>query len=346
MIPNPNCRCCGPTTCVITTTNDLADYTQVSGTWTKPATFILTTDAAALIIFNTPHPEGFSQGRVQAEIAISADAVVRLLLAYKDPNNYLFLEIELTNGVAVDWARMGHRTGGVDTFLEEVKGGPGVTTPQPSKTTLCFNGEMLSSGGGLTSFEDSILNTSVNGMDSPLSDNGDWGTYIGIEVLSNSGTVSFKNFVFNGVNDPGCAVCGVACVMCGQAGTPSEYSLFLDDVVNDDCGTCEAFYNGATFILTNPNSATSTRNCYFRKDTLSCAVVPGNDYVDFALSDITGDPFAARLRIVGDGEFNSFGRTAGVCDEVLTQVGGGTNPFGSTQCDWSGATAILTPNMA
>lgn len=328
-LPNPQCDCCGPPTCEITTTDTLTDYTQVSGTWTKPAASIETTDATALIYFNTPHPDGLSIGKVAFTISVSATATYRLLLAYQDANNYIFMEMEVKAGD--DIAKLGHRTGGVDTFLEEVHG------TSTSTADLCYNGSRITSKTGISGFTSGTLPTAASGADSPLT--GNWGTFVGVEVLANTGTVSFNGLTFHGYNDVSCAVCQTACYGCGLTGTPGEYSLYMTGVANAACATCTTGYNGATFILQNTVAATASRNCYFRKDTVPCLLI--NDFIDFKLADASANQDVAELRIGSDGFF-AFTRTADDCSEVLTVTNGGSG----VRCDWTGATAELTPNMA
>jgi len=112
--------CCNPPTCIILTDDTtLANYTQVSGTWTKPSTYIQTTSANAIIVHDTAHPDGLSTGAVRiGEVLIpAAGGTFRILFAYLDSSNYLFLEYEVlgppgpTAGVDMLF-RMGYRQSG------------------------------------------------------------------------------------------------------------------------------------------------------------------------------------------------------------------------------------------
>jgi len=64
-------------------------------------------------------------------------------------------------------------------------------------------------------------------------------------------------------------------------------------------------------------------------------------FIDFKLFNASAVNNTAELRIGTDGFF-AFTRTADDCSEVLTATNGGSG----VRCDWTGATAELTPNMA
>lgn len=341
----PGCCCTNvATTCTITVTDNLADYTQVTGTWTKPASVIQTTSANALIVNNTPHPEGSSTGRVFAQVSLPTTGKVRLLFAYQSPNKYLFLEMEVNAALPNIISRIGKRSGGADTILETVYG----TSASTTLSQLCYNGTRLSSAGGINA-TDAGLNYSVTGLDSPLT--GNFGTQIGFQAIGITGTASFSGVTFHGIDDPStCVSCRSACQTCDVSGTPGELSLYIDGVVSDSlCATCEADYNGVTFILENEVAATSTRTCYFKTNGVPCNTLPGNDYHDFVFSNFTGNQNVAIARLIGDDGGFVFTRTNDVCDAVLTKVGG-YNQWGvgnpSQICRWDLATAVLTPNMA
>jgi hypothetical protein len=323
-LPTPYCTCCGAVTCVIDITgkDDVANWTQDSGTWTNSGSGgIQTTSANALAIFNTAHPDALSTGALRFNISLPTTGAIRICMAFQDDNNYLFIEYEIMGAnctAAADcFVRMGHRTGGADTILEQINIAGQLGVPQ-----FCYDGTIISAHN------------------------------LGIGI---TGTARFQLVDFYGRNDATCSTCGPACELCGdgieQASTPSEFSVYIEDVVSAACVTCEAEYNGMTFIFANPYFSGTpdvdcethlSRSCGFIIDGLGCALL-GNDRSSLIIK------FTAttnQLRMIGsDGVFDlSF--TGDACDQVLMETGGLTGGLRNTRCDWTGATVTVTPNMA
>ena len=102
----PNACCCNAVTCSIGSSERIADFTEVSGTWSEASDGfgnykIQTSSADAIIIFSTAHPEGLSTGVVSVnDNTFPTSGKVRLLLAYQDADNYIFSEKELGLGIA------------------------------------------------------------------------------------------------------------------------------------------------------------------------------------------------------------------------------------------------------
>jgi hypothetical protein len=357
-LPTPYCTCCGAVTCVIDITgkDDVANWTQDSGTWTNGGLALQTSSANGFARFNTAHPDGLSTGAIQFNVILPTTGAIRVCWAVQDSDNYLFVEYEVmgVNCTAfVDaFVRLGHRTGGGDTILEQVN----IAGLASSGTkSACYDGAIISA---------SNLGTAVTAtywtaghMDGRLS--GTWGDQIAFETIGITGTAQFQLLSFYGRNDETCFLCTPACSLCSggdveQKSTPSEVSLYLDGVVSAACATCEATFNGVTFILENPYfSATPdadcdghiSRGCLFNVAGLGCAVF-GNDEAEYRIRH--NSLFTNRLVVIDDGTFNFDVSAAESCKDVLT-VGGGNSAgggFGAQRCYWTGATAEVTPNMA
>jgi hypothetical protein len=360
VLPTPYCTCCGAVTCVIDITgkDDVANWTQDSGTWTNSGSGgIQTTSANALAIFNTAHPDALSTGTLRFNVGLPTTGAIRICMAFQDSSNYLFIEYEIMGANctgAVDcFVRMGHCTGGADTILEQINIAGQLGTPQ-----FCYDGTIISAenlgiGYDFEGIDGIPAGTSINNMDGRLT--GTWGDQIAVMTIGITGTARFQLEAFHGRNDSTCSTCGPACELCGdgleQASTPSEFSVYIEDVVSAACVTCEAEYNGMTFIFANPYFSGTpdvdcethlSRTCGFLIDGLGCALV-GNDRSSLIIK------FTAttnQLRMIGsDGVFDlSF--TGDACDQVLVETGGLTGGLRNTRCDWTGATVTVTPNMA
>lgn len=115
-------RCCC-TDCQIAADNfsdtDLGDWTEISGSWIDTGGERTTTDAAALIIHDTPHPDGDDQSQVAQVLwrPQATDERARLVLAYENPSNYLFAEIWIDSGTGCGFARLWQRTSAINTAL-------------------------------------------------------------------------------------------------------------------------------------------------------------------------------------------------------------------------------------
>jgi len=344
----PGCCCVGEPICDTDFSSaGLSDWTQVAGTWAFTGGIDFeTSDANALIVNDFPHPNGLSQGRVTGFVQLPDSGAIRMILGYKNPGEYLFTEVEIlptdwTANADVYW-RIGKRVGGVDTILEEANGTAATGTFQ-----LCYNGTRIACDSSNLTVWHPAPGTSVE-LDSPLT--GNYGDKVAFQAIDITGTFKFRNVTFFGEVSDACALCAVACNGCSLPdGTPGEVSIYIDGVVSAECGTCEATFNGSTFILppinnTDPGDVNpldhpySTRSCVFYDEGFGCATIPANDWMRF----IYGSTNTAVLSVIaGDGGWN-FTKTLFVCTEVLTKVGGS----GGVRCDWTGATAIVTPNMA
>lgn len=358
----PNACCCSVTCGIISSATAVAvsDWTQVSGTWTDSGgspNYIETTSADALIVHNTPHPDGLSVGSVGINMEFPTTGVVRLCLAYLDASNYLFVEVEhdasnptFLHDIIV---RLGYRTSGADTFLEEFNG----TIVSDATLSICYTGTRLSIATNHLSGHAPILGL---GMDTPLT--GTWGTKIAVQTIGITGTLQFKSVAFYGSISTGCGFCYAACAGCGEGGTwafpatPGEVSLYLDGVANSACANCTTLFNGSTWLLPNPYEppapvpvpgATAyeyaTRTCRFElyDSTGDChGAGAGSDMVRFTYGVST-----AVAIINFDGRFD-FTKGSYDCSVALSKTGG-SNIAGFPQyCNWTGATADITPNMA
>jgi len=349
--------CCDPPTCTLVSDDStLSNFTQETGTWTKPATYIETTSANGIILHNTVHPDGLSTGVVTFDEIVfpAAGGKVRILFAYLDSDNYLFQEYEVlgppgpTAGVdAVVY--LGYRQGGADTYLEECgqlqQGGGGTTEGFLTNQGLCYNDALISGTIG------SLSNIPVRGMDSPASGL-TLGTKVGLQVIGNAGTVKFKNINFYGDNSVSCFLCTGGCNLCsmGISGTPSEYSVYLTGVAEYAvCGLCVATYDGMTFVLDGGGGTAGeygTRTCGYGYTGGDCSLtgpLAAQMTINIGGNGVNS-PTLTHLFINHDARFD-IGRTANACNETLSALG--TNVGSANQrCDWTGCTATITPNMA
>lgn len=344
--PGPNCCDTTTATCDDLATDDLANYTQVSGTWTKPGTIIQTTDANALLVFNTPQPDGEPYGRVSFNLTLPDSGEVRLILGYQDANNYLFLEVEEIGATFYDvW--IGHRTGGADVYLEGAGRFSGLGSN--NRFDLCYNGDRLSA----------FYQAGSTGLDAPLT--GTWGSKFAIQTINITGTPGFHTAVFYPINggESGdeCTGCSPACQFCDSSArglliplTPVDLQLYLTGVANSGCANCVALFEGATFLLENPGPIApdpggwATRTCCFEAASPGCSGL-GSPTIRFCFGE-TLTPTTSGVLLINnpDGGF-TFTRNTNRCDEIITVVGGNNGFGGLQQCDWTATTATITPNI-
>lgn len=98
---------------------DLGDWTDVSGDWIDVSGERTTTSSSALIIHDTPHPDGDDQSQV-ARVTWRPqefDDHARIILAYANPSNYLFAEVWIDAATGCGRARLWQRTGAINSPL-------------------------------------------------------------------------------------------------------------------------------------------------------------------------------------------------------------------------------------
>lgn len=354
----PNACCCGGVTCTIIsalTAVDVADWTQVSGTWTNSGGSITTSSANALIVHDTPHPQSLSTGTMSVDITVAHTGVTRVLFAYLDTNNYIFFETEEDPADPTFFddfiVRIGYRTAGVETILAEL-----TTRVDFFGVALCYNGSRLSleftpkktiAGGGTGAAE-------AFGLDAPLT--GTWGTQIGIQVIGGTTDVTFDSVGFSGENSFGCSFCQGGCATCDDSSsgtnipaTPREVQVYFDNVANDNCADCVATFNGSTFLLSPYFPGTSDftdRPCYFRNSvTLGGCFAGAADSITVLYGNGSGTTNELHLKTGGDDGVKFVSRTANRCDEVIADTGLTNNGI-PQECDWSTADFEITPNVA
>lgn len=349
--------CCCVPTCVDSGSEVLADFTQVSGSWATVGSTIETTSSNALLVHNTAHPDGVSTGTVGIYLStIPTGGKVRIILAYTDANNYLFIELDIV-GTAFGYAKfdcyIGHRTGGADTIL----GGSGQFNYPNQRFDICYNGAKL---GG------TAIASGGSGFGIEAFLTGTWGTKAAIQAIGITGTLAFNVFEFHNYNGTGCSGCRPACAVCSVTDetnipfTPHEATVHFSGVANDNCSSCVTLFDNATFLVENSLDETSpgdpgttpnwaTRSCQFKlfDTTGGCFSIPGYDSLTLKYGIGVSSSVNTEVYINNDGRFFWGTRTANRCDEVLveTNAGGGNVAPGTQQCDWSAATVTVTPNL-
>jgi hypothetical protein len=346
-LPNFQCDCCEVTPCDIDITgvNDITNWTQVSGTWTDVGG-IRPTSADGVLVYNTAHPTALSTMGIIFTVNVPNGGKIRVCIAYADVDNYLFYEVEVMGGACAGnvFTRLGHRTGGADTILEQFN------FASMGTVKLCYNGTVFSAHAR---------------MDTDLS--GTWGdqiAFIAEGITPTAGQPIFSLSSFAGIVDNFCSGCEPACqhpcrepFSADLKRTPGEVAVYLDSIVNAaGCGTCEAEFNGVTFILpaatitATPDVDCDThksRSCGFAIDGIGCSGGGVPDTMTFVYGYVQN--WQSRLLI--NGGKGAIVLTAdlvsavGWCEQQLTDVVSATNDVSPT-CDFTGAVVVVTPNMA
>lgn len=193
VLPCPDC-CTDP--CPIFTAASFADLTgltEVEATAAAVGGRLRLTGARALVTVDILHPDAVSGSGGDSRVGVTAfpdtsggDVQYRVLVAYDDADNYLFLAV-FDGDTECSWARLGQRLAGSETWLTAERILPDLSTSRG--LYLCWQastGMLTAHVGSGTAWPDKVyLEAEVtSGLD---------GDQIGLEFSTGAGLIEFTN---------------------------------------------------------------------------------------------------------------------------------------------------------
>ncbi len=327
-----------------------SNWDQRAGTWAIAGGNMTVSAGASLNIYNDAHPDAIPEMYVYASMkGTAADDTARVVIGYVDDNNYFFGQIRFTGtgGAGTPQVRLGRVNAGVESYLtSETAGnldGSGWATLAmcyvAGRLTLNeYDGVPPASIGDTVISASSATNVTVTG------------TKCGVAVGVQTGTVSFGQFDFEyyiSGDHPTCRGCRENCAACSSGTTPYAMQVTFHGVADNDCASCDTFFNDATFILR------PTGTCTFALSITLCTGSPANDQLTNIGGSMCGGfptrryPVTVystnRIENTVTGTSYLFDSTCGgpfdCGDGVSGRSTGNTGGFPTSyQCDWSGAT--------
>lgn len=209
-----------------------SDWTEVSGgANVEIASNKLAFSDAALVRFDTSHPDSSAKCYVSAKVTMNDDLdKMRVIVAYTDSNNYLAVEVENdSNTVDRGDMRVIERNAGVETTLNEHLR---VLDFHENETEIfaCYDGQILS--GGIVG-----SGTLLSGVPSVAYS----GTHVGLEgkVVSTDCTFDDFKYLKHADDEAGCPSCEVRdCDACDSGLAPTAIEVNLGSIADDACTSC------------------------------------------------------------------------------------------------------------
>lgn len=208
--------------------------------------------------------------------------VARLILGWKDDDNYLFTQ--LTIGALTSSARLWRRVGGVETALAAA-----FTTPGGINTNLrmrnCYRHGMLSAAIG------PFLDGTNGGQTAPATA---LGNRCGLATGAVASSIAFDDFAIGRGKDesrPKCAACNGGCVHCADGG-PGLWKTVFSGITTNSCSHPSGDLNGTYFVRDQGGGP-----CSLVSDTINGTPNYRSQSRISITSDATTVTIAVRLRL-------------------------------------------------
>jgi hypothetical protein len=334
---------------------EITGWEQVTGDWTPTLGGWITEDSDALLVATNEHPAEKSRHVVIASLLGLHDGdVLRLVVAYRDSDNYLFGEVEFDS--AGGYVRLFRVANGSMSQISQTLEVADLPSGFGRRFQVCYDGSVLIAR---ISTSDAIksLHTAVTFS----------GTRVGIATGGIHQTAAFTSIRwYDHYSDGGyyeepnnCPRCEhpLVCEYCSGP-VPMYYAVTISGIEDQGCDNCEAF--DGTYIL--PNIPTTNPLCQWQQffsgishtcgDRIIVSLIhsehpfPAANYqtvITFRLMDgawsIANDKVIIQWRLLGNGLIN--------CDSVNTPI-----PFwrqelfliggiGALYCDGFNATCVI-----
>lgn len=245
------------------TTNTIANYTQVSGSWSISSGRLRTSSSTALIVCNADGPD--TAGGVYARIFGVVGDVHRVVANYVDANNYLWVEIDRVSSSLVTLS-LYDRTSGTDTLIDSISRSAGYSGTFETPVRVCW-GEGFASvmwSSSANEYARGAYTAKTGGLKSGLGVD----TLVGSEMSFDDWQMFVPQNNADGSPISTCQECRT-CSPCSDI-EPLEIQAVISGVLAGTgtaaCANCLAL--NATWIFDHDNNF----KCYYRK-TGSCGAM-------------------------------------------------------------------------
>ena len=253
--------CCCDDECLIARTTDVADFTQIRGTWTSP---LSTVDSDALAVLTQAHPQSSSAAIVNVEIDNNAGAVVRIIVAYDSTaGSYLYAQITFADPIST--VSFWQFDGVSHTQLGNTESLPLPAVDQNMVAQLCYEPGAYGAPGVLTFTQ--ALGCWQRFVDQV-------GDQVGVGTAPTSAdTLTVRRFEYqiHKYDNPDCedCVCETVCDICLDDEAPDNFAVVLPNFSGaSDC--CNS--NAKTVIVNRTAAAGCQWTLVFSRD---CGGVTG-----------------------------------------------------------------------
>lgn len=249
------CGCCGGEVCP-SFGDGFSDgmvgpeWTAVSGAWSETGSILTTSDTGAILITDGG---GIVTDYGSAGVAIPygggsstpAKKFLRVLGAYTDADNHLFVDIELDHQPSLGTLltlRLYERIDGSDTLIEQSHSDFGVST-YPLGVSLCWNGRNAVAFANNFGFPETVEATGPSALTGGIG---------GVGTGTEATNIAFDSFALQplAIDGGAAALCG-RCLSCRDICTTTPESVVVtapSRFSNGTCENCESI-NGTRYVL-------------------------------------------------------------------------------------------------
>lgn len=210
--------CCGDCTICADTWAGVADGTDVStgtncgwtetaGSWSVVGETVTVASADAVLLSNTPQPDGTAEQSITVSLKSSTDGdLIRVLVAYVDADNYHFAEVKVG---ASGYLRLYRRLAGTNTLLQAFDT-PLFVAGTFQAIVVCLTDQQTR----ITAYIEGLRSTTqITAALLVRNDAAQFGLATGGTV---TGTISFDGFTARSTKDtcPDCSLPPEECIIC------------------------------------------------------------------------------------------------------------------------------------
>jgi hypothetical protein len=331
-LPCPNCGC-EPGCDLVSddfSANTIANYTQVSGSWSI-GSGKLDPPASGLLKINQAAPVSPDGTRVKWMFNFASNTgTIRIIVDYVDADNYHYCEV-ICSDASTATIRLWERDSTVETALEDAEGLSSFTWSNDYSVAVCWTGERLRASIFFSTSTTPIAFTTAAATDLG-------GDYAGVSVVTAHSSSRFDNMLLSTLAD-GCADCPPVCGPCSGA-VPVELQVDISGMANGTCGSCASLDGVYVLPFNNYNLAGQVCTWIFELsgpctlDRLAISVEevsPGTSY------DVEAGTSAGGLQ---DSAWNTNLGAKPDCD-TFDELSLSSTITGSV-CDGSAATVLVT----
>jgi hypothetical protein len=239
-LPCPNCGC-GPSCDLVSddfSANTIANYTQVSGSWSI-GSGKLDPPASGLLKVNQAAPVSPDGARVKWMFNFASNTgTFRVIIDYVDANNYHYCEF-ICSGSGTATIRLWERVSSVETALASAETVTGFFWSNDYSVALCWTGEVLRATAFFSTSTTPLIFTTADADDLG-------GDYAGVSVVTAHSSSRIDNLLLSTLAD-GCDDCPPLCGACSGT-VPVEAQVVFTGASNGTCSSCASSFDG-TFVL-------------------------------------------------------------------------------------------------
>lgn len=354
--PGRPCCCDADPDCVLLdddfSSDTIANYTQVSGTWSISGGYLTTGSSSGLIVWATDAGAKHAVYGIHLLVAGKTN-VWKYVVGYASANDYVY--VRARNGNISIWEVVGGVESQLTSEVTVTPSAPGGLDPSSSawELSVCWSGTTKR-----VAWKAETIDQGTASAQYATATGSGFGNYAGF----GTGTLASASVAFAEIiiykQDENCKHC--ECNVCDVDTTPDSVTIEFDGVAADGCGECGTF-NSTEFVLDRSRFIDPT--CYWSFEDLDEVVICGQSYygdddyyLELLLLLVCDDPTNNRnarvqlqVRRVVDSVTENvavFQASLPCCKiDCLTVLDGLALPLISQDddaCDWSNATCTIT----